>query len=101
MTKQQIRNVSASVNDRLLNHSHDSGEDFQFVLQRYGAERFLYRLGESAHRGFVVRVTTAPRLNSTIGSRFMAFGLRPGAVTPALFVAGAQQNAWVCPSASS
>jgi hypothetical protein len=27
-----------------------TGEDFQFLLQRYASERFLYRLGQSAHR---------------------------------------------------
>jgi hypothetical protein len=43
-------NVAASVHARLLNRSRESGEDFQFLLQRYAAERFLYRLGESPHR---------------------------------------------------
>ena len=28
----------------------ERGEDAQFGLQRYAVERFLYRLGESAHR---------------------------------------------------
>jgi type I restriction enzyme S subunit len=39
------------VHSRLLNRSRETREDFQFLLQRYAAERFLYRLGESAHRG--------------------------------------------------
>jgi predicted nucleotidyltransferase component of viral defense system len=38
------------VRDRLLTRSRKSGEDFKFLLQRYAAERFLYRLGRSAHR---------------------------------------------------
>ncbi len=46
----QPRNLAASVRDRLLARSRERGEDFQFVLQRYGAERFLYRLGQSAYR---------------------------------------------------
>jgi len=46
----EIQNMAASVHDRLLNRSRDTGEDFQFLLQRYAAERFLYRLGESKHR---------------------------------------------------
>lgn len=50
MTSRQPRNVAASVRARLLNRSRETGEDFQFVLQRYAAERFLYRLGQSAHR---------------------------------------------------
>ncbi len=44
------RNIAASVRDRLLKRSRDTGEDFQFLLHRYAAERFLHRLGESAHR---------------------------------------------------
>jgi hypothetical protein len=48
MTKRPITNVAASVRDRLLSRSRQTGEDFQFLLQRYGAERLLYRLGSSA-----------------------------------------------------
>ena len=43
-------NIAASVRARLLNRSRESGEDFQLLLVRYAAERFLYRLGQSAHR---------------------------------------------------
>ena len=50
MAKRPLTNVAASVRDRLLNRSRQTGEDFQFLLQRYAAERFLYRLGQSAHR---------------------------------------------------
>lgn len=39
------RNVAASVHARLLSRSREIREDFQFLLQRYAAERFLYRLG--------------------------------------------------------
>jgi hypothetical protein len=42
--------IAASVRDRLPDRSRKSGEDFQFLLHRYAAERFLHRLGESAHR---------------------------------------------------
>ena len=50
MTRRPPRNIAASVSARLLNLSRESGEDFQFLLLRYAAERFLYRLGESGHR---------------------------------------------------
>ena len=40
------KTCAASVRDRLLNRSRETGEDFQFLLQRYASERFLYRLGE-------------------------------------------------------
>ena len=54
MTGRPPRNVAASVHTRLLNRSRETGEDFNFLLQRYAAERFLYRLGKSAHRDFYV-----------------------------------------------
>ncbi len=44
------RNPAASARRRLLNLSRQRGDDFQLVLARYGAERFLYRLGLSEHR---------------------------------------------------
>lgn len=50
MTRRSRANVAASVRDRLLKRSRETREDFQFLLQRYAAERFLYRLGRSAHR---------------------------------------------------
>ena len=50
MTRVPLRNVGASVRERLRRWSRETGEDFQFLLRRYTAERFLYRLGESPHR---------------------------------------------------
>ena len=56
MTPGKPRNIGASVRARLLNLSRQTGEDYQFMLQRYAAERFLYRLGESEHRdNFVLK----------------------------------------------
>ncbi len=53
------RNVAASVRARLLNRSRADGADFQFLLQRYASERFLYRLGLSSHRDdFVLKGAT-------------------------------------------
>jgi hypothetical protein len=42
--------IGASLLARLRNLARERREDVQFVQQRYAAERFLYRLGESAHR---------------------------------------------------
>ena len=42
--------MAAAVHGRLLSGSRTRGEDFQFTLQRYAAERFLFRLGESKYR---------------------------------------------------
>ena len=50
MTPGEGRNVAASVRARLLNRTRKTGANFQSLLQRYAAERFLYRLGESQHR---------------------------------------------------
>ena len=46
-----IRDISASVKQRLLNVAHGRGEEFEQVLVRYVAERFLYRLSKSDDAG--------------------------------------------------
>jgi len=46
----QPRNLAASVHARLLSRARERGEDFQYVLHRYAAERFLYRLGQCPER---------------------------------------------------
>ncbi len=53
MSNQQ-KDYSASVLARLLNHSRTYKEDYQSLLIRYVAERFLYRLGQSEHRNSFV-----------------------------------------------
>ena len=48
--------MAASVRARLLTRAKERGEDFQLTLVRYAIERFLYRLGQSAHRdAFVLK----------------------------------------------
>lgn len=49
MTK-PVTNFAASVRARLLDVTQRRKGDFQLTLQRYAAERFLYRLGASLHR---------------------------------------------------
>lgn len=41
--------VATSVRDRLLKLSRSRGEEFNFILIRYGLERLLYRLTLSEH----------------------------------------------------
>ena len=41
-------NTAASVRQRLLNLSRETGEPFQNLLTRYGIERLIYRLSQSA-----------------------------------------------------
>ena len=43
------RNPAASARVRLLDLARARGEDFQLVLTRYGLERLMYRLSQSAH----------------------------------------------------
>lgn len=43
-----MRNIAASVRQRLLNLSREQGRPFQEVLQFYVMERFLYRLSQSS-----------------------------------------------------
>ena len=50
MTRRSLRNVGASVRAKLRQRSRETKEDFQFLLKRYAAERFPFRLGESLHR---------------------------------------------------
>lgn len=51
-----LKNISASVEKRLLNLARESGEDFQYVLMRYGLERIMYRLSRSVYaKEFVVK----------------------------------------------
>jgi hypothetical protein len=49
MTVDVVKNMGASVRQRLLNHAKTSGRPFAEVLQYYAMERFLYRLSVSPH----------------------------------------------------
>lgn len=49
MSVEKPTNLAASVRARLKNLADRQGYDFQYVLTRYGIERFLYRLAASAY----------------------------------------------------
>jgi predicted nucleotidyltransferase component of viral defense system len=56
VTKDEPRDLGASVRSRLLALAKARGEDFTFILTRYGLERLLYRLGRSPHaKDFVLK----------------------------------------------
>ncbi len=56
MSKQDIKNLPASIHDRLLNQARASGRPFNELLQYYAIERFLYRLAQSQYAGqFVLK----------------------------------------------
>lgn len=47
MSQEAIKNIAASVRQRLLNIAREQEEDFNLILTRYGLERMLYRLSQS------------------------------------------------------
>ncbi len=49
MTVPVIKNMSASVRQRLLNYAQANARPFAEILQYYAMERFLYRLSVSPH----------------------------------------------------
>jgi hypothetical protein len=51
MSQKNIKNVAASVRQKLLNKSKELSRPFNELLQYYGLERFLYRLSSSKYRG--------------------------------------------------
>ena len=55
MTTAKPRNVGASVRARLLDLARKSGDEFNFVLTRYGLERLLFRLASTHRAQFVLK----------------------------------------------
>lgn len=51
MTSSHLRNIAASVHQRILNKSRESARPFNDLLQYYAIERFLYRLSRSSYAG--------------------------------------------------
>ena len=49
MTVSVVKNMGASVRQRLLNYAKANNRPFAEVLQYYAMERFLYRLSVSPH----------------------------------------------------
>lgn len=49
MNRRKPTNIAASVRQRLMNLAKERGEDFQYVLTRFGLERLLYRISQSEH----------------------------------------------------
>lgn len=74
-----LKNVAASVRQKLANLSKESNRPFAELLQYYGMERFLYRLSQSKYRdGFVLKgalmfvVWKTPRSRTTRDIDFLA-----------------------------
>ena len=57
MTDKPIKNVPASVRQRLLNKAKQDRRPFNELFQYYGMDRFLYRLSKSPYaRQFVLKL---------------------------------------------
>lgn len=50
MSKKIIKDVGASVRQKLLNFAKQKGRPFNEVLQYYMIERFIYRLSKSPYK---------------------------------------------------
>jgi predicted nucleotidyltransferase component of viral defense system len=68
-----LKNIPASVRQRLLNRARNDRRPFNELLQYYAIERFLYRLSQSAHAdkfilkgALMLRVWRSPELRPTM-----------------------------------
>ena len=50
MSQKNVKNISASIKQKLLNKSKEMARSFSEVLQYYGLERFLYRISASKYQ---------------------------------------------------
>ena len=73
MTERPIKNIAASVRQRLLNKAKQDRRPFNELLQYYGMERFLYRLSQSPYSlqfvlkgGLMLRVWNASESRPTM-----------------------------------
>jgi len=76
-----LKNLSASVRQRLLNLAREQGRVFEVVLVTYGLERLIYRLSISEHRdhfvlkgGMLVTLWTTDENRVTRDADFLAYG---------------------------
>ena len=73
MTKTRVKNVAASVRQRLLHKSRSDARPFQELVQYYAMERFLYRLAKSQHAkqfilkgALLLQIWQTPEIRSTM-----------------------------------
>ncbi len=50
----RVKNIAASVRQRLLNLAHERNESFDLTLTKFGLERLLYRISQSRHRNKLI-----------------------------------------------
>ena len=81
MSQKELKDVSASVRQRLLDISRERKEAFEFVLRRYTNERLLYRISVSNYTdSFILKgaalfiVWNEDRYRPTRDLDFLGFG---------------------------
>jgi hypothetical protein len=77
----KIKNLPASIRQKLLNLAQERNDDFGLVLTKYGLERMLFRLSKSKHRDtFILKgallfeLWTKERYRATRDADFLATG---------------------------
>ena len=81
MPDSKIKNLPASIRQRLLNLAQERNDDFGLVLTKYGLERMLFRLSRSKYRDtFILKgallfeLWTKERYRATRDADFLAKG---------------------------
>jgi hypothetical protein len=46
----KLKNIPASIRQKLLNLARDRNDDFRLILTKYGLERILFRLSKSEYQ---------------------------------------------------
>jgi len=52
--KGEIKNIAASIKERLRNIASQSGKEFQSIIRQYVQERFLFRLSKSSYKNNLI-----------------------------------------------
>lgn len=81
MPDSKIKNLPASIRQKLLNLAQERNDDFGLVLTKYGLERMLFRLSKSKYRDtFILKgallfeLWTKERYRATRDAGFLAKG---------------------------
>ncbi|MBC7880945.1 MAG: nucleotidyl transferase AbiEii/AbiGii toxin family protein [Anaerolineae bacterium] len=81
MTKDNIKNIGASIRARLLKEAKRLENDFNLILERYALERILYRLGCSEYRsrfilkgGMLLSIWSVDPYRPTRDADLLAYG---------------------------
>jgi len=77
LPKPKLKNVPASIRQKLLNLAHERNQDFGLILTKYALERILFRISKSKFRDvFVPKGPFAFRAPPGAGYSLPLLGLR-------------------------